>query len=76
LKSSYTWEDAINMTEIKSLRKLNNHPNVIKILELIRKKEEISIVMEYCERELFKEMQNASKNNRPFSEGDIKIIMG
>jgi len=29
------------MSEIKSLRKLNNHPNIIKIIEMIRKKEEI-----------------------------------
>eukprot|EP00347_Sterkiella_histriomuscorum_P023085 403336010 len=76
LKQSYTWEDAVSMTEIKSLRKLNNHANVIKIIELIRKKDEISIVMEFCDRELFKEMQTASKNNKPFSEIDIKIIMG
>jgi protein kinase len=46
------------MSEIKSLRKLNNHPNVIKIIEMIRKKEEILIVFEYCDRQLFKEMSN------------------
>lgn len=46
------------MPEVKSLRKLNNHPNVIKVIELIRRKEEIRIVMEFCERDLFKEMQN------------------
>ena len=50
LKSNYTWEDAISMSEIKSLRKLNNHPNIIKIIEMIRKKEEILIVFEYCDR--------------------------
>ncbi|CDW75370.1 protein kinase [Stylonychia lemnae] len=43
LKSNYNWEDAIAMSEIKSLRKLNSHPNVIKIIEMIRKKEEILI---------------------------------
>lgn len=46
------------MNEIVSLRKLNNHPNVIKIVEMIRKNEEIMIIFEFCERNLFKEMEN------------------
>lgn len=50
LKSNYGWEQAIEMIEIKSLRKLNSHPHVIKILEMIRKKDEIYIVFEYCEK--------------------------
>ncbi len=32
------------MMEVKALRKLNNHPNVIKIYELIRRNEKIFIV--------------------------------
>ena len=32
--------------------------------------------MEFCEKELLKEMTAASDNNKPFSELDIKIIMG
>ena len=68
LKSSYSWDDALAMSEIKSLRKLNNHPNIIKILELIRKKDDISIVFEFCDKNLFGEMTSRSKQNKPFSE--------
>ena len=56
LKSDQKWEDAINMIEIKSLKRLNNHPNVIKVLEMIRKDSKIYIVMEFCEKELLKEL--------------------
>ena len=37
LKTSITWDEALSMNEIKSLKALNNHPNVIKIIEMIRK---------------------------------------
>ena len=43
---------------------------------MIRKNEEIVIVFEFCERSLFKEMNNWANSNKPFSEFDIKIIMG
>lgn len=32
--------------------------------------------MEFCEKELLKEMTSAFENNKPFNELDIKIIMG
>ena len=60
------------MPEIKSLKKLNNHPNVIKILELIRKQDCIYIVQEYCERNLLEEMNEWANQNKPFSELEIK----
>lgn len=58
LKSTFSWQEALEMNEIKSLRKLNNHPNVIKILEMVRKNEEVNIIFEYCDKNLFKEMDN------------------
>ena len=64
------------MPEIKSLKKLNNHNNVIKIFELIRKDGNVYIVQEFCERNLFKEMDDRFKQNKPFTEQEIKIIMG
>ena len=76
LKSSYTWETATQMPEIQALKKLNNHQSVIKIIEMSRKNEEISIVFEYCERNLFKEMETRSKQNKPFSEQEIRLIVG
>lgn len=37
LKSTYTWEEAIQMPEVRTLQKLNGHSNVIKIIEMSRK---------------------------------------
>ena len=39
------------MSEVKALQKLNNHPNLIKIIELT-KKDNIYVVFEYCDRNL------------------------
>ena len=54
---SGSWDECLNLREIKALRKLNNHPNLIKIKEMTRKGDELNIVFEYCERSLFNEMQ-------------------
>ena len=51
--TSSSWEDCLNMKEVKALRKLNKHPNVIKIKEMVRKNDEVNIVFEFCERNLF-----------------------
>jgi protein kinase len=48
LKINSSWEEATQMMEIKALRILNNHPNVIKIFELIRRNDRIYIVQEFC----------------------------
>lgn len=44
LKQTNSWEEAMQLMEVKALRKLNNHPNVIRIFELIRRSERIYIV--------------------------------
>lgn len=48
-----SWDAAVKMPEIKALQKLNNHPNVIKIMEMSQKQKEIFIVFEYCDRNLY-----------------------
>lgn len=44
------------MMEVKALKKLGSHQNVIKIHELIRRNERIYIVQEFCHRSLLQEM--------------------
>jgi protein kinase len=50
-----SWDDCLNMREIKSLRKLV-HRNIIKMKELVRLKEKIHIVFEFCEANLYEEL--------------------
>ena len=46
------------MNEVKSLKKLNSHPNVIKIKELSLKDDMLNIIFEHCDKNLYQEMQN------------------
>ncbi len=42
----YTWEEAMNLREVKSLKKLS-HANVIKLKEVIRENDTLYFVFEY-----------------------------
>jgi hypothetical protein len=42
----YSWEECMNLREVKSLRKLN-HPCVVKLKEVIRENDELFFVFEF-----------------------------
>ena len=58
IKQKTTWDEVVNMNEVKALKKLNSHPNVIKIKELSLKDDMLNIIFEYCDKNLYQEMQN------------------
>lgn len=45
----YFWEECMNLREVKSLLKLN-HPNIIKLKEVIRENNELFFIFEYMVR--------------------------
>ncbi|KAL2234610.1 UNVERIFIED_CONTAM: Cyclin-dependent kinase F-4 [Sesamum indicum] len=47
-KKYYSWEECINLREVKSLRKMN-HPNVVKLKEVIRENDVLYFVFEYMD---------------------------
>lgn len=47
-KKFYSWEEAMNLREVKSLKKLN-HPNIIKLREVIRENDVLYFVFEYMQ---------------------------
>ena len=53
MKQKSTWDEVVNMNEVKVLKKLNNHPNVIKIKELSLKDDTLNIVFEFCDKNLY-----------------------
>ena len=57
MKQKTTWDEAVNLNEVKSLKKLSNHPNVIKIKEISVKDDLLHIIFEYCDKNLYQEMQ-------------------
>ncbi|XP_047321401.1 cyclin-dependent kinase F-4-like [Impatiens glandulifera] len=64
----YSWEECINLREVKSLRKMN-HPNIVKLREVIRENDVLYFVFEYMECNLYQLMKDRDK---PFSEAEIK----
>ena len=78
MKGKYSnWDECVNSPEVQALRKLNNSPFLIKIKEMIhnKKEQEVNIVFEYCDRNLFQEMQEHSRIGQSISERSIKVIM-
>lgn len=64
----YTWEECMNLKEVKSLQKLS-HPNIIKLREVIRERDQLFFIFEYMEYNLYQVMKDKEK---PFSESKIR----
>lgn len=48
-KKFYSWEECLDLREIKSLRKFT-HPNIVKLKEVIRANDNLNLVFEYLEQ--------------------------
>ncbi|KAL5224143.1 hypothetical protein ABZP36_010782 [Zizania latifolia] len=67
-KKYYSWEECINLREVKSLRRMN-HPNIVKLKEVIRENDMLFFVFEYMECNLYQLMKSKGK---AFSETEIR----
>lgn len=67
-KKYYSWEECVNLREVKSLRRMN-HPNIVKLKEVIRESDILYFVFEYMECNLYQLMKDREKL---FSEGEIR----
>ena len=75
-KKYYSWEECLELREIKVLRK-TVHPNIIKLKEAVRVNDDLYLVFEYCDKNLF----NLMKETPELEELKIKeltkdILMG
>jgi len=61
----------MQLREVKSLKKLN-HPNIIKLKEVIRENDELFFVFEFMEANLYEVMK---RRERHFPESKIRNIM-
>lgn len=64
----YSWEECMNLREVKSLRKLS-HPNIVKLKEVIRENDELFFVFEYMELNLYQLMKD---KDRLFPESKVR----
>lgn len=67
----YSWDECINLREVKSLRKLN-HANVVKLKEVIRENDQLFFVFEYIKENLYQLMKS---RDRLFPESAIRNII-
>nr|XP_012151507.1 PREDICTED: serine/threonine-protein kinase MAK isoform X6 [Megachile rotundata] len=67
----YSWEEAMNLREVKSLKKLS-HANVVKLKEVIRENDVLYFVFEYMKENLYQLMKDRDKL---FPESVIRNIV-
>ncbi|KAG6387808.1 hypothetical protein SASPL_153002 [Salvia splendens] len=67
-KKYYSWEECINLREVKSLRKMN-HPTIIKLKEVIRENDVLYFVFEYMECNVYQLMKDRGKL---FTEAEVR----
>ncbi|XP_076019243.1 serine/threonine-protein kinase ICK-like [Genypterus blacodes] len=70
-KKFYSWEECMNLREVKSLKKLS-HANVIKLKEVIRENDHLYFVFEYMKENLYQLMKDRT---RLFPESAVRNIM-
>ncbi|KAJ3672595.1 hypothetical protein LUZ60_007316 [Juncus effusus] len=69
MKKKYqSWDECMNLREVKSLRRMN-HPNIVKLKEVIRENEMLFFVFEFMECNLYELMKNKGK---PFTEEEVR----
>ncbi|KAL3998856.1 Protein kinase domain family protein [Acanthocheilonema viteae] len=67
----YSWSEAMALREVKSLKKMN-HPNIIKLREVIREHDNLYFVFEYMQENLYELMKD---RDRYFPEHIIRNII-
>ncbi|XP_031729527.1 serine/threonine-protein kinase ICK isoform X1 [Anarrhichthys ocellatus] len=67
----YSWEECMNLREVKSLKKLN-HANIIKLKEVIRENDHLYFIFEYMKENLYQLMKDRT---RLFPESAVRNIM-
>ena len=74
-KKFSSWEECISLREIKSLRKFN-HPNIIKLKEVVKVKDSLNLVFEFLDKDLLKFYSEYKEKGARITEKDIKVIVG
>lgn len=59
-KKFYSWEECLQLREVKSLKKLS-HPNIVKLKEVIRENDELYFVFEFLDGNLYELMKDRDK---------------
>lgn len=75
MKKKYSsWDECLNLREVKSLNKLCQCENIIKLKEIILDKETLYLVFEYMEMNLL-ELLNSHQDEKKLTEDQIRSII-
>ncbi|KAJ3295268.1 hypothetical protein HK104_002858, partial [Borealophlyctis nickersoniae] len=69
----YNWDECLNLREVKSLKKLSSHPNIIRLLEVIREHDELHFVFEFMEGNMYQ--MTKAREGVPLEEQAIKRLI-
>lgn len=70
-KKFYSWDECMDLREVKSLKKLN-HANVVKLKEVIRENDYLYFIFEFMKENLYQLMKDRDKL---FPESSVRNIM-
>jgi len=74
LKKKYTtWQECVDLREVKSLNKLKQNDNIVKLKEMIRIEDTLYLVFEYMEKNLYQLI--TERQSKKFSEAQIRAIL-
>ena len=71
----FSWEECLELREIKVLRK-TIHPNIVKLKEAVRVNDELYLVFEFCEKNLFNLIKSQSLDETRIKEIIRDILSG
>jgi protein kinase len=70
-KKFYTWEECIKLREVRSLKKLQ-HPNIVRLREVIRDQDELYFVFEFLEQNVYQMIKDRDKK---LPEAKVRNVM-
>ncbi|CAF3649162.1 unnamed protein product [Rotaria socialis] len=70
-KKYYSWQECMDLREVKALQKIRN-PNIIKLKEVIREDNNLYMVFEYMNENLYELMK---KRDRLFPETNVRNVI-
>lgn len=70
----FSWQECMELREIKSLRKLS-HPNIVKLREVIRENDELFFIFEYCETTVYQITKDLANVGKQMQEDKVRSIV-
>jgi serine/threonine protein kinase len=72
MKQKYrSWEECLQLREIKSLRRLT-HPNIVRLKEVLLVAEELHLVFDYLSTNIYEEYSARKREGSGFSEKEVR----